>query len=154
MKTVKIKTNLIFGIIAIICAVVLWYLIPSQVPASKVATEHINGSFMPKLMAVLMCICGVIGIIKSLLLKDEDVKEITINIESKNWIYLCFIVAYGLLARYFSFLIASVMFGVGSLYFMKCKDVKKYIIVVVVIVAVCLIFKFGLKVKFGGVFGV
>lgn len=154
MKTVKIKTNLIFGIIAIICAVVLWCLIPSQVPASKVATEHINGSFMPKLMAVLMCICGVISIIKSLLFKDEDVKEITINIESKNWIYLGFIVVYGLLARYFSFLIASVMFGVGSLYFMKCKDVKKYIIVVVVIVAVCLIFKFGLKVKFGGVFGV
>lgn len=154
MKTLKIKTNLVFGIVAIILALVLWFIIPSQVPPSKVATEYVNGSFMPKLMSGLMLICGIIGIIKSLALKDDDVKEITINIESKNWIYLGMIVAYGLLARYFSFLVASVLFGTASLWFMKCKDVKKYIIIVVVIVAVCLIFKFGLKVRFGGVFGI
>ncbi len=154
MKTVKIKTNLLFGIVAIIVAAVLWFIIPSQITTSKVATEHINGSFMPKLMAVLMCVCGIINIIKSVALKDEDVKEIEIKTESKNWIYLGMIVAYGLLARYFSFIVASVMFGIGSLWFMKCKDAKKYIIVVAVIVAVCLIFKFGLKVKFGGILGV
>lgn len=154
MKTVKINTNLIFGIIAIVVSIVLWLLIPSQVPPSLVATEFINGSFMPKLMSGIMFICGLISILKGFFSKNKDKKEICLKLESKNMLYLLMIGVFVILATKVSFLMASVLFGVSSLYFMHCKNIKKYIIVALVAVAVCLIFKYGLKVKFGGLWGI
>lgn len=153
-KKIKIKTNIIFGIVAIISAIILWILIPSQVLPSKVATEYINGSFMPKIMALVMFLSGFICLIKSLIFKQDSAKVIEIDIEIKNMIYLAMIVVYGIIAKYASFLIASLLFSFTSLFFMKEKEIKKYIIVTVVILAISLIFKFGLRVKFGGLLGV
>lgn len=154
MKTIKIKTDLIFGIVAILFAVIIWIIIPAQVKPSKVATEYINGSFMPKLMCGIIFFSGAVCLVKSLFLHDYDEKEITVSIELKNAIYLLIILAYGLLARYVSFILASVIFSVVSLLYMKTKDWKKYVIVVVFTVAVCLIFKYGLRVRFGGLWGI
>lgn len=154
MKKIKVKTNLIFGLIAVVVSVTIWLLIPSQVKPSKVATEYINGSFMPKLMAVIMFVCGLICIIKSLVFKNNDDKEIEIEIELKNLIYILMVVVYGLLAKYISFLIASVLFGLGSLFFMKERGAKKYFIVTATIISIALIFKFLLKVNFSGLLGV
>lgn len=103
MKTVRIKTNRIFGVVAILLAGILWFLIPSQVPASKVATEYIDGSFMPKLMSVVMGLCGLVCLLRSLMFKDHDEKEIVFEIEIKNCIYLGLVFAYGLLAICVSF---------------------------------------------------
>ncbi len=153
MKTIRIKTNLIFGIVAMLFAGVLWFLIPSQVPASKVATEYVDGSFMPKLMSIVMGLCGLVCLLRSIIFKDHDEKEITCEIEIKNCLYLGMVIAYGLLAIYASFLLASLAFGCGSLCFMKCRNFKKYILVTIVILAVTLVFKYGLKVRFGGLWG-
>ena len=59
MKTLRIKTNLVFGIIAVCTAVALWLIIPRQLPASLITNEKIDGRFMPRLLAVLMAICGI-----------------------------------------------------------------------------------------------
>ncbi len=154
MKKIKIKTNTIFGIAAIICAIAIYLIIPSQVRPSKVATEYINGSFMPKIMTLVMFISGLICCIKSLLFKNDAAREIELDIEIKNLTYIGMIIVYGLLAKYISFLIASILFGLASLFFMEEKGTKKYIIVTIAIIAVSLIFKYGLKVKFGGLLGV
>ena len=153
MKTVKIKTNLIFGVVAILFAVIVWVIIPQQVKPSKVATEYVNGSFMPKLMCGIIFCSGIICLIKSIFLKDNDEKEINISVELKNIFYLVIIFAYGLLARYVSFILSSVLFGIVSLVYMRTKNWKKYVIVIVFAVTVCLIFKYGLRVRFGGFWG-
>lgn len=154
MKTIRIKTNLIFGIVAMLCAGILWFLIPSQVPASRVATEYIDGSFMPKLMSIIMGLCGLICFLRSLIFKDHDEKTIVCHIEAKNCIYLGMVLGYGLIAIYVSFLLASLVFGCASLCFMRSRNFKKYILVTVVILSVSLIFKYGLKVRFGGLWGI
>lgn len=154
MKTLRIKTNLVFGIIAVCTAVALWLIIPWQVPASLITNEKIDGRFMPRLLAVLMAICGISCIIKSLVFKNEDVKTIACPIEMKNIIYLGMILVYGILAIKFSFLLASLAFGCCSLLYMKSKGFKKYLVVSIVVIAIALAFKFGLNVRFGGIWGI
>ena len=147
------KTNLLSGIVAIVSAVVLWLLIPSQVPPSRVATEYFDGSFMPKLMAIVMGLCGGICLLKSLVFKDYDTKSIVLEIEAKNCIYLGMVLVYGILATTVSFMLASLLFGLGSLLFLRCRNVRKYILVTIAIIGVGLIFRYGLNVRFGGIWG-
>lgn len=154
MKTVKLKTNLIFGIVAIIISAVIWFIIPSQIPLLSITTEHINGRFMPKAMCILMFICGVMCIIRSLVFKDDDEKVIEVNIEMKNIIYLGIVLLYALMARYVSFILASILYAGASLFYMRCRNWKKYLIVFIFVIAVSLIFKYGLRVRFGGLWGI
>ena len=154
MKTLRIKTNLVFGIIAVCTAVALWLIIPWQVPASLITNEKIDGRFMPRLLAVLMAICGISCIIKSLVFKNEDVKTIACPIEMKNIIYLGMVIVYGILAIYVSFILSSIVFGCCLLLYMKTKDFRKYLVVTVVIIAVSIAFKYGLRVRFGGIWGI
>ncbi len=154
MKSFKIRTNLAFGILAILVSVAVWFLIPNQIPLSPITKEHINGRFIPKLMCLIMFICGLICLVRSLVFKDDDIKEIELNIELKNVIYLGMVLAYGLFARYVSFLLGSILFGSASLLFMRSKNWKKYLIVTAVIIAAVLIFKYSLKVRFGGLWGI
>ena len=104
MKTLRIKTNLVFGIIAVCTAVALWLIIPWQVPASLITNEKIDGRFMPPI--------------------------------------------------YVSFILSSIVFGCCSLLYMKTKDFRKYLVVTVVIIAVSIAFKYGLRVRFGGIWGI
>ena len=154
MKSFKIRTNLAFGILAILVSVAVWFLIPNQIPLSPITKEHINGRFISKLMCLIMFICGLICLVRSLVFKDDDIKEIELNIELKNVIYLGMVLAYGLFARYVSFLLGSILFGSASLLFMRSKNWKKYLIVTAVIIAAVLIFKYSLKVRFGGLWGI
>lgn len=109
---------------------------------------------MPKLMCAIMFICGLICIIRSLFLHDDDEKAIEITIETKNVAYLCMVIAYGIVARYVSFLLSSLVFGNISLVFMKNRNWKKNVIVSIIVIAVALVFKYLLKVRFGGFWGI
>ena len=88
MKKIKIKTNLVFGILALLLSVIVFFLIPKQIPISTLTKEHINGRFIPRLMCLIMFICGLACLIRSLVFKDDDEKEIELDIELKNVIYL------------------------------------------------------------------
>ena len=154
MKKIKIKTNLVFGILALLLSAIVFFLIPKQIPISTLTKEHINGRFIPRLMCLIMFICGLACLIRSLVFKDDDEKEIELDIELKNVIYLGIVLVYGLLARYVSFIVASVLFGIASLFYMRQKSWKKYVIVTIVIISVALIFKYSLKVRFGGLLGI
>lgn len=154
MKTIKLKTNLLFGIVAILLSVLIWVIIPKQIPVMALTKEHINGRFMPRLMCVIMFACGLICILRSLLLKDDDEKTIEMNIELKNIIYLGIVIGYGLVARYVSFLLASVLFGNASLFFMKSRSWKKHLFVTAFVCVVAIVFKYLLKVRFGGFWGI
>ncbi len=150
----KIKTNLIFGIISLMCGLILLFVIPAQISVSSMVQEYVNGRFIPLIMAVLMIVCGGIGIAQSLLLKKEAVKEIDFSGERKNIVFLLMVLIYGILAKNISFMLASILFSGVSLYYVGCRKPKRYAVVFLVVVTVCLLFKYGLKVQFGGWMGV
>lgn len=151
---VKIKTNLVFGFLAIIISVVLFFLTRAQVGISDYVVEYVNGRFIPYLCSVVMALVGVMSIISSLVLHKEDDKIIDINIESKVIIFFVVVFAFAIVARYVSFLLASLLFGAFSLFYFKSRDIKKYLIVEIGILLVCLIFRYVLNVKFGGIWGI
>jgi len=153
MKTVKINTNLVFGIIALALALVLWFVIPSQIKVSTMVTEYVTGRFMPQTMAVIMGVCGLFNIIKGLT-GTKDEKEVEFDVEIKKLLFIAAVIVYGLLARYVSFLLASLLFSAGILAFLGCKSWKKYLIVLVAVTAVVLAFRYGLEVRFGGIWGI
>lgn len=153
MKTVKINTNLVFGIIALALALVLWFVIPSQIKVSTMVTEYVTGRFMPQAMAVIMGVCGLFNIIKGLT-GTKDEKEVEFDVEIKKLLFIAAVIVYGLLARYVSFLLASLLFSAGILAFLGCKSWKKYLIVLVAVTAVVLAFRYGLEVRFGGIWGI
>lgn len=149
----KIKTNLVFGILALLCGGALWLVIPSQIGASTMVSEYVDGWFIPRLMAVMMMACGIVGIIKGLVQKEGEEKEIEILTERKNVVFLLLVIVYGILAKNVSFLLASLLFSGTALYYVGCRDWKKYGVVFAVVAVVCVFFKFGLKVQFGGFMG-
>ena len=153
-QTIKIKTNLIFGVAAVITAALLIGIIPSQIPQSSLVKEYLDGRFIPYAMCGIMMVCGVISIIKSLVLKQEDIREISIGIENKNLTFILFVIVFYLLTKYISFLIGCILLSITSLVFFRCRSRKTYVIVLVSAVAVALIFKYGLNVKFGGLWGI
>lgn len=152
-ERLRIRTNLVFGVFAILCSITLWLLTLSQVKKSTVVMEYVDGRYLPQVISLVMLICGVFGIIKSVVGKDDG-KVLDLPIEAKNLIFLFAVLAYAFFCRYVSFLLGSVLIGLFSLYFMRCRKVRTYVIVEILIISVCLVFKYALKVKFGGLWGI
>lgn len=153
-QTFKIKTNLIFGMIAVVAALLLIWIIPSQIPGSVLVKEYLDGRFIPRVMCGIMLVCGVACIIKSLVLKQEDIREISIETEWRNLMFLGLVIGFYLLTRYISFLLGCMFFSAAALVFFRCRSFKIYAIVIPTAMIVALIFKFGLNVRFGGLWGI
>lgn len=153
MKTVKINTNLVFGALALVFAIVLWLVIPSQIKVSTMVTEYVTGQFLPKAMAVIMCVCGLFNIIKGLS-GQGDSREVELDVEIKKLVFIAAVIVYGVLARYVSFLLASLLFSAGILAFLGCRSWKKYVIALITVAAVVIAFRYGLEVRFGGIWGI
>ena len=153
-QKIKIKTNLVFGVVAVIAAALLIWIIPTQIPKSELVKEHLNGRFIPYAMCGIMMICGAVDIIKSLILKQEDIREISVGAEWKNMAFIGLVIGFYLLAKYISFLLGCVLFSFISLVFFRCRNMKTYAIVILTAVGVALVFKYGLNVKFGGLWGI
>ena len=151
---VKIRTNLLFGFFAIIVSIVLFLLTRAQVRISDYVVEYVNGRFIPYLCAAVMAFVGVMSIISSLVLHKEDEKVIDFDIESKVMLFFVVVIAFAILARYVSFLLASLLFGAFSLFYFKSRSIKKYLIVEIGILLVCIVFRYVLNVKFGGIWGI
>ena len=136
---IKYRSNLVAGCIAIIAAVVLFLLIPSQVGVERKATYGINSRTLPYALSVLMAVCGVGLMIQSLIFKKDEVKELELKKEGVGLLYMLVLLAYGIGFNY-SFLISTVLLGVITLAFLKDKKWLHYLIVVIVTAAIYFIF--------------
>ena len=81
---IKYRTNLVAGVIAIIAAIVLFILIPSQVGVEKRATYGVTSRTIPYAMAFLIAGCGLGLVFQSLILKKDEVKELDLAQEGKG----------------------------------------------------------------------
>lgn len=151
---IKVKVNYVFGIFAIIVAVGLAVVTMFTVKSSTFVIEYVSGRFVPMLCAVVMGVCGGVSILTSFFKKDGGEKEFDVSIEKRTVFYMLMVVFYAMLVRYVSFLVASLLIGPASLYFMKVRSWKKYLVVELIILITCLVFKYVLNVKFGGLWGI
>lgn len=136
---IKYRSNLMAGCIAIVAAVVLYFLIPTYVGVERKATYGINSRTLPYALSFLMGGCGLGLVFQSLVLKKDEVKELELKKEAVGLLYMLVLLAYGIGFNY-SFLISTLLLGVVTLAFLRDKQWLHYVIVCIVTVAIYFMF--------------
>lgn len=129
---IKYRANLMAGCLAIVAAVVLFLIIPSQVGLESSATFGITSRTLPYALSILSAACGVGLIIQSLVFKKDEVKEVDLGQEGKGILYMLVLLAYGFGFSH-SFLISTSLLGIVTLAFQKDKKPLHYVVVVAVV---------------------
>lgn len=139
----KIKVNLIGGAIFLALSIILWLLIPSQIPVNT--DSVITSRSFPKLIVALMFFSSlfifVSDIIKLIMKKPVQEVEITLKEEGRAIVVCLLLVAYAFLLNKIGFMFASILYCYAMLAFFKSKNWKYYVIVTIICVAVTSIFK-------------
>ena len=139
----KIKVNIVGGAIFLILSMILWYLIPSQIPINGDAV--ITSRSFPKLIVLLMFFSSLFIFVSDILkmISKRPVNEVEVNIkeEGKAAVVCVLLVLYAFLLDKIGFMVASIIYCYLMLLFFKCKNWKYYLIVTIICVAVTYIFK-------------
>jgi hypothetical protein len=148
VSVMKVKTNLISGMLASILGIVLLVINPLQIQEEKFLTNgQIRADFIPKATSYVMILLGVILLVQSIVLKKEKIIEIEAKAFTRSLIFLGMLIVYAILFTYIGYLISSILFSVGLLLFLKCKKPLYYGICIVFPVLVYVVFTYGLSVK-------
>ena len=143
---IKYRTNLVAGVIAIIAAIVLFILIPSQVGVEKRATYGVTSRTIPYAMAFLIAGCGLGLVFQSLILKKVEVKELDLAQEGKGLAYMGVIVLYAI-GFSKSFVVSTSLLGGITLAMQKDKKPLHYVIVVALVLVLYFVFNELLHVR-------
>ncbi|MCF2625046.1 tripartite tricarboxylate transporter TctB family protein [Fusobacterium perfoetens] len=139
----KIKVNIVGGAIFIILSMILWYLIPSQIPINS--DGIITSRSFPRLIVLLMFFSSLFIFVSDIikLISKRPVSEVEVNLkeEGRAAVVCVLLVAYAFLLNKIGFMIASIVYCYSMLIFFKCKNWKYYIIVTIICMAVTYIFK-------------
>lgn len=136
---IKYKLNLSAGCLAVLGAIILFLIIPSQVGVESQSVQGITSRSLPYALCVLMGGCGAGLIFQSVVLKKDEIKELEIKQEVKGICYMLLLLVYGYAFSH-SFLISTILLGVATLAFSKCKKVSYYAIIIATVVALYFIF--------------
>ena len=139
----KIKVNIVGGAIFLILSMILWYLIPSQIPTNGDAV--ITSRSFPKLIVLLMFFSSLFIFVSDLIkvMRKQPVQEVEVKLaeEGRAVIVCLLLIAYAFLLNIIGFMFASIIYCYSMLAFFKSKNWKYYLIVTVICVAVTYIFK-------------
>ena len=139
----KIKVNIVGGAIFIILSMILWYLIPSQIPINS--DGIITSRSFPRLIVLLMFFSSLFIFVSDIikLISKHPVNEVEVNLkeEGRATVVCVLLIAYAFLLNKIGFMIASIAYCYSMLMFFKCKNWKYYIIVTIICMAVTYIFK-------------
>ena len=140
---VKIRKDLFGGITFLIFAVVIWFLIPSQIEITT--NKTINSQTFPQLLAIVIFFASCVLIIKDIrrIIRNDDSSIIILNLhtEFKSALVIILLLAYALLVEYIGFLVTSIAFSIAMLIITKCKKTSYYIILTAICFGVYYIFK-------------
>lgn len=143
---IKFKSNLASGIFSIIFSLVLWFLIPSQVALNRNEGTFLNAQFMPKMVAIIIFIGGILLVLQSRLKEDKTI-EISLGNELKSLLYIIVLIIYGVLLSNIGFLFSSIFLGVMTLVLLKNKNWKYYAIIISLVVILKVVFNYLLGVQ-------
>jgi putative tricarboxylic transport membrane protein len=141
---IKIRANLVTGIMFGIISIIIWYLIPSQIITRETAT--VNAKFVPSLVTAVMFLLSLALIVQSLVFKKDKDVEIRLGKEAKMLVVLLMLIGYAVLLSFIGYVFSSILFCVGFLLYMKSKQWTFYVISLVAIILLKLIFTMVLQV--------
>lgn len=145
---IKLKKNLCSGIFATIFGSVILWQIPYQILAKRsFATAAVGSDYLPRIMAMVLIVLGVMLLGQSLILKNDKTVELDLREEGRVLVAIAIMVAYVALTPRFGFLWTSIVANVLLLAFLRCRKWQYYLLVAALCAAVYFSFKYGMDVK-------
>lgn len=139
----KLKKNLIAGLISSITGAALWFLIPIGITMKvSTATKAVGPDYMPKLIAVTLMIMGLILIAQSVVFKKDEVIEIRFEQEKTVVQYLLILIAMVAAMPVTGYLPAGLIASLLFFLVFREKNRAHYAVVLAVCVIVYCLFRF------------
>ena len=146
--TIKVRTNLVSGIIFLIMAIALLILIPKEIVQTYQQNQYIDAKAIPQLIAYFMLAVSISLILKGTVFKKEVIKEFELAPELVGLGFICILALYVFAMKYIGLLFDSIILATITLSITKVKKWKIWVIVMVSIVIVYFAFTFGLSIYF------
>ena len=137
---IKIKTNLVTGILTTVLSLVLLAVMPTQVRVPAYDSGAPSPRIIPGICLVVMLLCGIVLIIESLIFKKEKVVEFDWQKEKPAILLILLMCVYVAMIIYLGFIIASAIVFVIVLWY--CGERKPFIYIFTVLAAVVIFYLF------------
>jgi putative tricarboxylic transport membrane protein len=136
----KVRTNMAGGILFLVLSITILILIPYQIASSQTLTIGNDPRLMPQIVAIIILLCSLGLIFKSLVLKKEDFIEVHLP-DEKNALYAGLLMLGYLVCIFITgFFVSSIIMVIVFLLFFKEKKSIPYIILCVLSAGVWLLF--------------
>ena len=143
---IKIKTNLVSGILFLILSGILLAVIPAQIRQTYQQNQYIDAKAIPQMVGCMTALISVILIIKSLVLHQETVKIYAVKPELMAVLYFCGLLAYLFLIPRLGFFFSSILMGAGTMAYQKVKSGRQWLIVLTIMIVNYFGFSKGLNI--------
>lgn len=143
---IKYRSNLVCGIVAVLFAAVLFFIIPQQISLETTVNFGISSRTIPYGVATLIGVCGLLLIGKSLILKQDYTKEIVLAQEVPALAMFAVLIGY-LFVFEKEWPLSTVAMGCASLALAKCKKWYYYLIVAAIAIGMYFLFVLVLHIR-------
>lgn len=145
---IKVRTNLVSGILFLILSIVLLIIIPHQIQQTYQENQYVSAKAIPQLIGYIMLAISIYEILKGTVLKKEVVKEFELKPEAMGLLFVFVLVLYVVLIGLIGFLLSSILLVVGTLLWQRVKNWKHWVAVIVATLVIYFAFAEGLSVAF------
>ena len=136
----KIRTNLAGGVLFLVLSTIILILIPYQIAASQTMTVGNDPRLMPRIVVIIIMLCSLCLIFKSLVLKKDTAIEVHLP-DEKNALFASLIMLMFLVCIIIAgFFISSLIMVSVFLIFFKEKKSSPHIILCALSVLIYLLF--------------
>lgn len=146
----RIRKNLVGGLMMAAVAAVVLALIPQQIQVSTLLAEEVDAAFMPRAICIIILILSLWQVVESLIKKKDEIIEIDLGSEAWAIGYFAMLVLLVVLTGVIGMLPASLLFGIGTMLYLNCKKWQYYVVIVVSFVLLYFAFTQLLKIPLPG----
>ncbi len=150
---IKYNSEIIGGILFSVLGMILWFLIPSQIPTKE--TGNITAQTIPRIAIGGMAVCGIGLLLEGVFARNK--KEVKITKETfrteafkksvKSVIFCLLLIAYCFIVKPLGFLISTALLAVAIMVFYGARKWYYYALPLAMVFIVYFVFKVLLRVS-------
>ena len=112
---IKVRTNLVSGIVFLILSGILLAVIPEQIKQTYQQNQYIDAKAIPQMIGCVTAAISLLLIVKSLVFHQETVRSFAVKPEMMAILYFGGLLVYLFLIPRLGFLISSLILGAGTM---------------------------------------
>ena len=140
-KTIKIKTNLLAGIVMGLFSIIMLLVMPSQVRMPMWDSGAPSPRIIPGICLVGILICSVILLVQSLVFHKEHIYEFVWENERKEILLIATLVIFVILTKFLGFIPAGILIFCAIQWYEEERKPLIYIYTIAMVVIVYFLFQ-------------